>query len=178
MQFIAVRHASTVSNERELINGQIDEGLSAKGLKQMPELIKNLADYQFDVVYVSTMKRSVQTGRPIAAHYDVPLKQDSRIIEVGLGSFEGKGWDSTTPKFGMNSSGMLSSCDYDFRPYGGESSEQVRTRVQSFLDDLKKEAGRTPLVIAHGGVLRWFHYLCTGKKAGRIPNLSVFEFKL
>jgi len=88
MQIIAVRHASTWFNEQELINGQIDEGLSPKGLGQIHGLIESLAVYDFTNVYCSTMKRSVQMAGPIARHYKLPLKKDARSAEVDLGSFQ------------------------------------------------------------------------------------------
>jgi alpha-ribazole phosphatase len=176
MQIITIRHAATPFNQKELINGSIDENLSSKGRKQIPEIIESLAKYKFDVIYASPMKRSLQTAKPIAEHYKVDLKQDPRLTEVGLGSFEGQAWDSTIPIFGINSSGVLSSCDYDFTPYGGENSDQVRARVQSFIDDLRTSGHQRPLIVCHGGIIRWFYFLCTGTKTGRIPNLSVFVF--
>jgi len=179
MQFIVVRHAATEYNEKELINGGLDDdGLSAKGLAQIDSIITNLADYSFEVMYTSPMHRSIQTAMPIAVHYGVELRQDPRISEVNLGSFNGQGWDSTIPDFGMNSSQLLSTCEYDFTPYGGESCDDTRARVQAFLDDLRKRPNETPLIVSHGGIMRWFYYLCTGEKVGRIPNASVHTFTL
>jgi broad specificity phosphatase PhoE len=178
MQLVVIRHASTAFNEKELINGRTDEELSPGGLAQVDGILKALSDYNFNVVYASPLKRSVQTATPIAQQRNLPLKQDDRIIEVDLGSFNGKGWDSTIPDFGLNSSGVLSSCEYDFTHYGGESADETRARVQSFIDDLKKRPDEAPLVVSHGGILRWFYYLCTGEKAGRIPNSSVHSFTI
>lgn len=178
MQLITIRHAATGYNEAELINGQQDEPLSAKGQEQIPQLIDAVSSYQFDIVYASTMRRAVQCAQPIAEYYGVPLKQDARLIEVGLGSFEGKPWDTTIPYFGVNSSGLLSSCKYDLTPFGGESAEQVRTRVQSFLGYLKRRPEQTPMVVAHGGIMRMIYHICTGETTGRIPNLSVQTFEL
>ncbi len=178
MQIIVIRHAATEYNAKELINGTVDEALSEKGLEQIPEIIDNLADYTFTTVYASPLKRSVQTATPVAEHYRLPVKQDARLTEVNLGSFEGQGWDSTIPQFGLNSSGLLSSCEYDFAPYGGESSEEVKARVQSFIDELKTRNDEKPLIVCHGGIMRMFYYLCTGEKAGRIPNVSVYTFDI
>lgn len=178
MQLIVVRHARTAYNEKELINGRIDEELSPAGFEQIDGLMKSLAGYIFTIVYTSPLKRSVQTAVPLAGQRNVPLKTDARIIEVSLGSFEGKGWDATIPDFGLNSSALLSTCEYDFRAYGGESADETRARVQSFIDDLKKTPNDTPLVVTHGGILRWFYYLCTGEKAGRVPNSSIHIFTL
>lgn len=81
MQFIVTRHAQTEYNKKKLINGS----------------------------YASPMHRSLQTAEPIAKHFGVALREDSRLTEVNLGSFQGQGWDATIPDFGVNSSGVLSS---------------------------------------------------------------------
>ena len=178
MQVIAIRHAATEFNEKELINGVIDEPLSAKGLQQLPGLVDSLRSYTFSVIYASPLQRSVQTAQPIAERYKLPIRIDKRLIEVNLGSFNGQSWDATIPDFGLNSSGVLSSCEYDFTPYGGESADETRARVRNFIDELKTKPHDQPLVVCHGGILRWFYYLCTGQKAGRIPNSSVHIFEL
>jgi broad specificity phosphatase PhoE len=178
MQIIAIRHAITEFNEKELINGTIDEPLSQKGLQQLPELVDSLTDYMFNVVYTSPMKRSIQTAQPIAERYKVPIRTDKRLTEVDMGSFNGRSWDATIPHFGLNSSGVLSTCEYDFTPYGGENADQTRLRVQSFIDELKRTPKDKPLIVSHGGILRWFYLLCTGQKAGRIANLSVHTFEI
>jgi broad specificity phosphatase PhoE len=178
LKIIAIRHAITGYNEKELINGTIDEPLSKRGLQQIPGIIDSLKDYRLSMVYASPLQRSLQTATPIAARYQLPLQVDARLLEVNLGSFNGQGWDATIPAFGLNSSGVLSSCEYDFTPYGGESAAETRERVQSFLSDLKAKGQGTPLIVCHGGILRWFYYLCTGQKAGRIPNSSVHIFEL
>lgn len=178
MQIVAIRHAATDFNEKELINGSIDEDLSQKGRQQIPGLVESLAGYTFSAVYASPLKRSIQTAQPVAAHYKLPMHVDERLTEVCLGSFEGQPWDATIPDFGVNSSGVLSSCEYDFRPYGGEYHEETRARVQSFIDELKTRGQDKPLIVCHGGILRWFYYLCTGQKAGRIPNSSVHVFEI
>jgi broad specificity phosphatase PhoE len=178
MQIIVIRHARTEFNKKELINGTFDEPLSEEGLQQIDDIIRSLSSYTFTDIYASTLKRSIQTAAPIAKARNIPLQKDPRITEVDLGSFTGKGWDSTIPYFGLNSSGLLSTCEYDFTPFGGESSGQTNARVQSFINDLRKNPSATPLIVTHGGILRWFHYLCTGEKAGRIPNSSIHTFTI
>ncbi len=179
MQIIVIRHAQTEYNKKELINGNLDDDhLSAEGLAQIPVIIDGLAPYTFDALYTSPMYRSIQTAEPIAKHFNITLRKDSRLIEINLGSFQGQSWDATIPDFGVNSSKLLSSCEYDFSPYGGESADETRLRVQNFIDDLKKDQQQKPLIVCHGGIMRWFYYLCTGSKAGRIPNASVHMFEI
>ena len=179
MRIIVIRHAKTEYNKRELINGSLDDdGLSPEGFAQIPAIISDLASYAFDTMYTSPMLRSRQTADPISKHFSITLHEDPRLTEVNLGSFNGQSWNSTIPDFGVNSSALLSSCEYDFTPYGGESADETRARVQSFIDDLRQSKDEKPLIVCHGGIMRWFYHLCTGAKAGRIPNASVHIFEV
>lgn len=179
MQVLVIRHAQTEYNKKERINGSLDDDhLSPEGLAQIPNIIRDLSSYTFSTIYSSPMQRSMQTAIPIARYFDLALHKDSRLTEVNLGSFNGQPWDATIPDFGVNSSGLLSSCAYDFSPYGGESAIKTRDRVQSFIDELRQHDNEKPLVVCHGGIMRWFYYLYTNKKAGRIPNGAVYTFEI
>jgi broad specificity phosphatase PhoE len=178
MEILVIRHARTIYNEQELINGGIaDDQLSPAGLAQIPDIIRSVEGYSFTEIYASTMIRSIETATPIAEHFHVPLKQDARIIEVNMGSFNGKPWRSTVPIFGLNSSDLLSTCEYDFSHFGGESAADTKARVMSFIDELKQNTDSKPLIVCHGGVMRWLYYISTGEKSGRIPNGKVLELK-
>jgi len=179
VRILVIRHAKTIYNEKELINGSIDDdSLSAAGIAQIPQIIESIKKYTFTELYSSTMVRSIDTAKPIAEYFHVPLLEDARLVEVDLGSFNGQPWESTTPIFGLNSSGLLSSCEYDFSPYGGESAEDTRVRLTSFVNDLKQKPTSKPLIVCHGGIMRWFYFLSTGDKSGRIPNGTVFELEI
>lgn len=114
----------------------------------------------------------------VAEDHKVEIDVDRRIIEVNMGSFTGQSFESTVEAFGKTSSDLLSTYAYDLKAYGGESSEEVKQRVSAFLDDLKASGYSSVLIVAHGGIIRWFYYLCSGEKVGRSPNLSVHEFEI
>lgn len=179
MKIHVIRHAKTIYNEQELINGSLDDDrLSPAGIAQIPDLIEAIAEIKFTHLYTSTMARAIETAQPIADHFRLPLIEDPRLIEVNLGSFNGQPWESTTPILGLNSSGLLSSCDYDFTPYGGESAKDTEIRLKSFIKDLREEPGSRPMIICHGGIMRWLYFISTGEKYGRIPNGTVFELEI
>ena len=178
MRLIVIRHARTGANEQEIINGQYDDLLSESGRKEIPALIEKLHPYQFEAVYSSPLKRSMETAMPIAENHKVEINIDRRIIEVNMGSFTRKPFGSTIKELGMHSSDLLNTYAYDLRPYGGESAEEVQHRISSFLSDLKTSNHNSVLVVSHGGIIRWFYYLCKGEKVGRTPNLGIHTFKI
>jgi len=177
MDIIVVRHASTKYNEQGLINGRHDDTLSVRGQKELPGLLKRLKGYEIELVYSSPLKRAVDTARPISEAKKAPLKLDNRLMEVDFGTFTSKNWDSMKEIFGMPSRELLDTYSYDLRPYGGESSDQVRKRIEDFLADLAK-TDQKALIVTHGGIIRWFYYLLNHQKTTALPNSSIQIFQL
>ncbi len=178
MKLIVVRHGRTENNEHEIINGQFDDLLSESGRQEIPILLKKLQSYQFDAVYSSPLKRALETVSPIAEDHNIDVNIDERIIEVNMGSFTGKPFESTTTVIGKTSSEWLNTYTYDLKPYGGESAEEVSQRISSFIKDVKGSKFNSVLIVTHGGIVRWFYYLCKGEKIGRSPNLGVHTFEI
>jgi broad specificity phosphatase PhoE len=178
MKIYVVRHASTEYNEKHLINGQHDDKLSSKGLKELPELVENLKSYNFTTIYSSPLKRALETAEAVSSATDIDIIQDNRLMEVNFGSFTSKNWASMEDIFGMTSRELLDTYSYDLRPYGGESALQVKARLEDFLSHLFKNADQTPLIVTHGGVIRWLYLLLSGEKTSFKPNASIHEFKV
>lgn len=120
----------------------------------------------------------METAMPIADNHKVEIDIDRRLIEVDMGEFTQQPHDSTVEVFGKISPDLLSTYAYDLRSYGGESAEEVRNRVKDFIDDLKKSGHGSVLIVTHGGIIRWFYYLCSSKKINASPNLSVHPFEV
>lgn len=178
MKLYVIRHAATQMNKDSVINGQIDEPLSTEGIAQLPEIVHRMHGVYIEHIFASPLQRAVMTASPIAKDHDCQIAIDARLMEINPGSFAGQPYMSTIPVFGRNSSEVLSTYQYDFSPYGGETSDAVRARVQAFLDDLKKTEHTSILVVTHGGIIRWITYLITGKKSQGHANGSILEFTL
>lgn len=72
--------------------------------------------------------------------------------------------------------------DYDFTPFGGESSEIVKDRVKKFISEIKKNHKESDevLIVSHGGILRVFHKLYGDKEViyKHFENVSIHEFEV
>lgn len=173
MELIVIRHATTKYNSKGLINGQHDDQLSPEGLNELPILVNKLKPYKFNIIYTSPLKRALQTSKAIVAARNTNLKVDPRLMEVNFGSFTSENWDSLKTVFGLNSRDLLDSYKYDLQPYGGESAEQVKARVLSFLTDISKQPNQKPVIVTHGGIIRWIYLLTTNQKTSYYPNSSI-----
>lgn len=179
MEIILVRHGITESNVKGITNGQgYDDNLTKEGKVQAYKLGERLASEKIEQIYSSPLKRATETALPIAEKINKPIDIDIRLIEVSFGNLEGKPNLDIGKVLGKSQTEAFNDYQYDFRPFGGESSKEVETRVRSFLKDLKRQPYKKVLIISHGGIVRWIRYICTGEKVGPHPNAQEIALKI
>jgi alpha-ribazole phosphatase len=170
MELIIVRHGLSVANVKDIASGRYDSRLTEEGKQQARNLASRLRGLEIEKIYSSPLKRTMQTALPIAEILDISIDVDRRLAEVHFGSFEGGPNAEVERVLGKTPREFFNSYEYDFSPYGGESSKEVESRVKSFLDDLKKQDYKLVVLVTHGGIIRWINYLITGEKRGPLPN--------
>ncbi|MBR2589257.1 histidine phosphatase family protein [Candidatus Saccharibacteria bacterium] len=166
MKLYVVRHGETASNVSGVVSGRSEEGLTEKGIMQAEILNQKIADTKFDAVFVSPMRRTLQTAEIIVPEYDYVV--DERISERDLGTLKGYTidelwqmplWNSLTEKRTKE---------------GAETFAAGIERVQDFLSELKANYGERAviLLITHSFISR-----CIWKIANGIQDSAdFFEF--
>lgn len=137
-----IRHGETHWNEQRRFQGWTDTGLSATGRHQAEIAKRYIARSVFDGVWASDLNRAVETARILAGE---PVL-DTRLRELDFGSLEGATWQDLDPTV----RDALLEFDGFSAPHG-ETVDQLRLRVQSFMDEL---ASGDHLVVTHAGVIR------------------------
>ncbi len=137
-----VRHGETPASRDRTLAGWSDVPLTQRGEAEACALRPLLAGERFAGVWSSDLRRAVTTAR---LAWGEP-RQDERLREMSFGSLEGQLWETLDP----NARESLARFE-GFAAPGGETFEDLRSRVASFLDSLP--AGRH-LVFTHGGVVR------------------------
>ena len=148
MDLIFVRHGRTEMNDLACFSGRTDCELTDEGFRQAVEVKSLLQGLSFDGVYVSPLKRTVQTAEVFNKEY----KLDDRLLEMDFGVFEGLRYTEIEKKY----PDTLQSWNEDYQNYripGGESLEDVFDRVEHFIQDIRKKHDRV-LVVTHEGVIR------------------------
>lgn len=168
MKLIFVRHGETAYNKLSKRLGWLDEPLNEVGLKQAEELADQIEN-NFDIIFSSPLKRASKTAEIIARKFNKKVVFSEYLKERNFGSLAGTVWKE----------GEKESIKYDDRPHGGESVEDVKTRLGKFLDELKSYyANKTVLVVTHGGIIKLMHYLNRKEETGHIKNISIHEFDI
>jgi len=181
MKVYFVRHGFTESNKlKRIMSRSNDESLNVEGLLQVKNVVNNLAsELDYDIVFSSPLKRASETASEFAKHKKLDVNHHEDILEREFGELSNKTWDEVhiMTNGGLNHELWDKVLEYDLSPYGGETSESVRTRVLAFIDHLKKSfSDKKPLVVTHGGVLRTLYALFPEHKLKDFGNVSIHEF--
>lgn len=147
-----IRHGYTQGNLDGKYIGTTDLPLAKEGAQELYEIIEK-ADYpSFQKVYISPLKRCLQTAYIMAPNtYMVELPQ---LREMDFGKFENK-----TPEELKNDEDYKKFLEggLDNPPPGGESARQVVTRcfeaLSIIIGDMMEEGLTNCAVITHSGII-------------------------
>jgi len=153
MRLILVRHGETEENISKISQGHSQGKLTEKGKEQAKKLALRLKNEKIDKIYVSDLKRAVDTAAEIIKyHPKTEVIYEPALREQSLGIFEGKPYErivEAAKKAGLPR--------YKYKPEGGESWPEMTKRITTFLHQLvHQEKNKTILIVGHGGPIRFF----------------------
>lgn len=157
------RHGETLSNKKRIRQGvQIDDYLDTQGVLQIEKIARFVQYLKLDVLFTSYLHRAEETTEIInkALPQALPILHDFRLRERDFGSLSGKTheeWDRLLP----NNRELEALQMYDYRPFGGESVEQVRQRALSAILDIAENYDHKNIgIVTHNGIIRLllFHF--------------------
>lgn len=170
-----IRHGQSKGNAAGIISGHDDHELNEKGHRDAENAALKVPT-NIEAIYSSDLTRCKQTAEIINAHIHVPLTIDPRFKERHFGSLTGKAWEEFDQDHAIRNKDADQ--EYDYRPYGGESVDEVSIRLHAALDDIKEaHQNASVLIVTSGGIIRLMHYLY-GSKEREIMNGSLHEFTL
>ncbi|MBD3360569.1 hypothetical protein GF366_02080 [Candidatus Peregrinibacteria bacterium] len=133
-------HGTTTDNEKNISSGWKDVGLSELGIQQSKDLKDKIKDKKFVVVFCSDLKRAVDSVE-LTFNGDVEIIKDKRLRECNYGKYNAKPSEIVEPMQEENITKRFPE---------GESYEDVKARIQDFLNDLKKNYnGKHIAIVAH-----------------------------
>lgn len=132
-------HGTTTDNQAHISSGWKDVELSELGIQQSEEL-PNQNTIQFDVVFCSDLKRAIKSAE-LSFKNKYPIVIDKRLRECNYGDYNGKPSKIVEPLHKQSIT----------KPFpNGESYEDVKQRIQDFLNDIKnKYDGKHIAIVAH-----------------------------
>jgi len=166
MKVTIVRHGQTNYNVQALCNDDPKDDvhlttLGREQAKQITELVKNR---KFDAVYISELPRTKETAEIITPIHRFHFIIDKRLNDRKTGFNNGKFSD------------FMKDCENDFFHYKhpkGESFQEEKMRVQSFLEEIKKKKHHQVLIVGHQEINRILFGLCNGLTDQEILDLPM-----
>ena len=165
---LLIRHGQSEWNKLNLFTGFKNVDLSDQGVEEAIKASENFKELgiKFDLVYTSVLSRAQKTSEIILKELgqQEDLKKKSKIIEhIALnerdyGDLTGLDKKETADKYGDEQVHKWRR-GYSDRPPGGESLEDVVSRVKSYYDSeilpqIHSELNSNILIAAHGNSLR------------------------
>ena len=164
MVFIILRHGESLWNKENKFTGLTDISLSINGINEALEAKEILSKYNFDYVFTSGLKRTVETADLV-----LPLTHTSKMYntielnERDYGDLTGKNKDEIKKEYGEKKMHEWRRSYYESPP-NGENLDDVKNRVGKYFDKnilplfqlnqpLKKIEPNI-LIVAHGNSLR------------------------
>ena len=153
MKILLLRHAESQDNNLNVLGGNSEAQITDYGKTQAIKIGKELSSkYKIIEVYCSPRKRCLMTSELVLKELnsDIPLIVSNKLSERDFGVFSGK---------------SMSEVDFSLidklkkgNEYKVESIEEVKERVESFIQELKTKHKDTDtiLVITHSNPIRIF----------------------
>ncbi len=133
-------HGTTTDNEQHISSGWKDVELSSLGVQQSRDLTEQTKHLQFDVVFCSDLKRSVDSATLTWAD-TYPIVQDRRLRECNYGTLNGHPSEEVEP---------IQEQSITVPMPEGESYEDVKNRIAAFLQEVKENYdGKHIAIVGH-----------------------------
>lgn len=148
MKLYFARHGHTNYNDLDLCNADptVDVHITTLGEEQAKLLAYKLKGIHIDHIFVSELKRTQQTAEIANSYHNAPVEVSSLLNDHHSG-FEGKSAKSLLDA--MDTAGNR----WTARINGGESIEDMKSRVARFLEDLKAKPYDNVLVVTSGWII-------------------------
>lgn len=147
MLIYILRHGQTDYNKNGIFQGRNNISLNEEGIKQITETSKELKKIKFDKIYVSPLKRTIETAKIININ-NKNIIYDNRILERDTKKMMYHNFQDVDHNYFYN-------LKYDIIYEDCEGFKSVFTRVANFIEDIKKHyKNKTILVVTHGDVCK------------------------
>ena len=149
-----VRHGETELNRMRIVQGSgIDSHLNEKGRAQSMAFYNAYKYIDFDFVYTSALKRTVQTIHNFLLD-GVPYKSLEELNEISWGTHEGKAPEPSLIEAYNKVVEKWLNEDYDAALPDAETPNELRLRLLRFVKEFKQNSHKKVLVCTHGRALR------------------------
>jgi broad specificity phosphatase PhoE len=174
-RLIIIRHAEAFGNYLREFHGWTDSEITKKGHIQAKRLADRMKDERIDVIYSSTMKRTMQTASYIAEVKELPIIRTDKLKEINGGDWEGKTWDELPHRWPKEYQ-TWENTPHLHRMPNGESMEEFTTRLKKELDYIiQNNSGKSICVVTHGTAIKTLMCVFRKLEPERIIDIAWYD---
>jgi 2,3-bisphosphoglycerate-dependent phosphoglycerate mutase len=156
-ELLLVRHGESAPARRgerfPVVDGLSDPDLAPEGREQAQRVADRLCVAKIDHIYVTTLRRTVQTAEPLVERLGMTPTVEPGLREVFLGEWEGGLFRQKVAENGETAQRMWAEQRWDVIP-GAEPAERFAERVRQAIERLAAaHPDETVAVFTHGGVI-------------------------
>jgi probable phosphoglycerate mutase len=175
-----IRHGETEWNRELRWQGHSDPPLNERGRDQARGLAVALAHTPFTAVYSSDLRRASETAEIVAASHGLPVRLDSRLREIDVGSWEGFTLAELEARFPEAVARWQQTGEHGWEH--GESHDNMFTRAREAVAAIAaRHEDEEIIVVSHGGPIRALKALAAGiayprdrREVPRTKNCEVY----
>ncbi|MBU6164288.1 MAG: histidine phosphatase family protein [Actinomycetales bacterium] len=148
-----LRHAESLANEKGILAGRSDVGLSERGKSQSKSLAKTLKDLEIDRIVISPIKRCSETISPfVSSRKNTSYEVMEDFQEMDYGNWSGKRLKFLSLKRDWR---KVQNTPEEFTFPNGESFLDAWGRVSRGMKSLSTRYPKSKiLVVTHGDIIK------------------------
>lgn len=174
-RLIFVRHAEAEGNLNRIFHGWTDSGITEKGHIQAKKAAEKLRNTDIDILYSSSMKRTVQTAQYISQVKGLPIIQTDKLKEINGGEWEGKRWDELLSLWPEQYDTWENKPHAHVMP-NGENMEEFQGRlIDEVMHIIKNNKGKNICIVSHGTAIRSLMCIFFGYELTEMVNIKWYD---
>jgi broad specificity phosphatase PhoE len=171
-RILIVRHAESEGNASRRFTLSAEEPLTELGRRQAQRSAEVLRGRFAPVRLLSSpYRRARETAEVIGASLGLPVEIEPAVREQHFGELHGQPYDAVARMPGFDSLPR-----WEWRPPGGETLAEVRSRAAPVLERIAREHSESEVVlVTHGGTILalWSHLVGSWERARSLGNAEI-----
>jgi broad specificity phosphatase PhoE len=154
LKIYLLRHGETIYSRTGGYCGRIDPDLTPEGIQMAQAFGEAYRTLPWEAVYVSPMKRTVATAKPLCDAIGMEMQLRDGLKEIDYGEWEGKTAEFVKEHYPEEYIRWLTEPAWN-PPTGGETSVQISSRASLVVAEIEeKHRDGNVLVVSHKATIR------------------------
>ena len=150
-----VRHGETTYSQTGGFCGAIDPELTPAGSQMAEQFAATYAKVPWEAVYVSPMKRTIATAKPLCDAVGIEMQLHDGLREINYGDWEGKTVEAVKKDYEEDYINWLTEPAWNAPTNGGETSVGIASRSSLVIAEIQeKYKSGNVLVVSHKATIR------------------------